>query len=364
MRPPISIQSALYMSAKHNFLIYGAYGYTGQLIAEEAIRLGYAPIVAGRDTEKTKALAARLGLPHRVFDIDLVDTVAENIRDVVAVMHCGGPFYLTAATMAKACMLTGTHYLDITGEIDVFELLQDMDEAAKQAGVSLLPGVGFDVVPSDCLAAMLKEQLPDATHLVLAFSGAGQPSRGTALSMLNKLPKQGAIRQHGTIITVPNASETRTIAFDGQTPRLAVCIPWGDVYTAYVSTGIPNIKVFMAQPPKMVRFLRLTRYIGWLMQLPPVKKLLAAKIRSSITGPSPSIRENSHSYLWGEVRNAAGETKSLRIIAPEAYKLTAQTAMMAVTKVLNGDAPTGFHTPSLAFGMDFILQTAGVQLVS
>src|SRR5438552_12002536 len=230
-----------------NFLIYGASGYTGSLIAQEAARRGQRPILAGRTAEMVQALALQLGLEHRIFSLDAPAALVEGIRDMRAVLHCAGPFARTAKPMADACLRTGVHYLDITGEEDVFEALAARDAEAKAARVMLLPGVGFDVVPSDCLAAHLKRRLPSATRLALGFMSRSRMSRGTALTVVENIHGGGLIRQDGLLKKVPTAWKTRTIDF-GAGPVKAITIPWGDLATAYYSTGIPNIEVYMAAP--------------------------------------------------------------------------------------------------------------------
>src|SRR6266550_6648973 len=151
------------------WMIYGANGYTGQLIAELANNHGEKPILAGRNAAKVRALAEKLGLPWRAFALDRPD-----LRDIELVLHCAGPFSATSRPMVDACLLARAHYLDITGEIDVFESVLGRDEEARQRGIVLLPGAGFDVVPSDCLAALLKQRLPSATKLELAFAPIGR----------------------------------------------------------------------------------------------------------------------------------------------------------------------------------------------
>ena len=166
------------------WLLYGAYGYTGARIARLAVERGERPTLAGRDATATAALAEELNLPHCSFDLEDPHRLSQAIKGFRAVLHCAGPFSATSQPMADACLATGAHYLDITGEIGVFEALAARDQEARTAGVCLLPGVGFDVVPTDCLAALLSERLPGASHLELAFRGAGTPSRGTARTML------------------------------------------------------------------------------------------------------------------------------------------------------------------------------------
>lgn len=170
-----------------SFLIYGANGFTGSLIAREAVRRRMNPLLAGRSPEKLAQLAGELNLEHRVFSLDSRAAIAEGIRGVHTLLNCAGPFSQTAQPLADACLRAGTHYLDITGEANVFETLAGRDAEAKSAGIVLMPGVGFDVVPSDCLAVHLKRRLPTATRLTLAFQSSSRMSRGTALTVLEGL---------------------------------------------------------------------------------------------------------------------------------------------------------------------------------
>jgi len=343
-----------------NYMIYGAYGYTGKLIVEEALAKGHKPILAGRDEEKTKALAESTGLKYVAFDLAETDKLNKVTADVDLVLHCAGPFSATAKPMMKACIRNQAHYLDITGEIEVFELAAYLGNQAKEAGIVLMSGVGFDVVPSDCLAAYLKKQLPDATHLELAFMGESTTSRGTALTMVQGVAKGGGIRKDGKIIPVPHAYKTRKLNLDGK-EKTFVSIPWGDVSTAYYSTGIPNIMVYTGAHPKQIKQMKLMQKLRWLMKRKFVKNYLENKIRKTVTGPSEEMRENSKSYLWGEVRDGNGKTASAKLTTLEGYKLTAITSVMIVDRILNGNVYAGFKTPSMAFGADFILEVEGTE---
>ncbi|GAB3571470.1 saccharopine dehydrogenase NADP-binding domain-containing protein [Spirosoma luteolum] len=343
---------------KTNFLIYGAYGYTGRLIVELAVSRGHQPVVAGRDADKTRALAGQYGLPYFVFDVTDTPALTRALTDVQAVLHCGGPFALTAPAMVEACLQTQTHYLDITGEIEVFEHMARQHDAALAAGITLLPGVGFDVVPSDCLALHLKQRLRDATDLQLAFKTTGGLSRGTALTALHNVHRPGMIRRAGSLTPVPAAYEVRQVAFDGP-PEPAVLLPWGDVSTAFYSTGIPNIRVFMAQSRGAIRLMKLMRYASGALRVPAVRSWLTGLINRRVTGPAPEVRQAEQCYLWGQVSNPAGYAIQATLITPEAYHLTAQTALLATERVLAGTTKPGFFTPASAFGADFILQISG-----
>jgi short subunit dehydrogenase-like uncharacterized protein len=347
-----------------NWLIYGANGYTGELAAREAVRRGLSPILAGRSADAVSHLARELGLPSRSFPLDDPAVVRAGLVGVEAVLHCAGPFVRTSPIMVNACLATGVHYLDITGEIAVFEavLSTPKADAALRAGIALLPGVGFDVVPSDSVAFRLEAALPGATELALAFaSDRSSYSRGTAKTMIENLPHAGAVRRNGKIVPVPLAYDARKIDFGGQLgPRWTVTIPWGDVATAYHTTGIPNIRVYTGMPPSQIRRMRLFRPLLPLTGLKTVKQFLARRVDRQEPGPGPEARATARTYLWGEVRDAAGTCLTTTLETPEAYAFTAVSAVSAVERALAGAVSPGAWTPTRAFGPDFVTGLPGV----
>jgi short subunit dehydrogenase-like uncharacterized protein len=342
-----------------DFLLYGANGYTGTLIARAAVARGHRPVLAGRNAEALGALAHALDLEQRVFTLDSPSAVEEGIRGVPVVLHCAGPFAHTFRPMAEACLRTAIHYLDVTGEATVFEALAARDAEAKLAGVMLLPGAGFDVVPSDCLAAHLKRRLPSATHLALGFASLGRMSRGTATTIAENLHHGGLVREAGVLRSVPAAWKTRRIDF-GAGPVQAMTIPWGDVSTAYYSTGIPNIEVYTAASWGQRLAVRASRYLGWLLRSAFVQRRLKRRILAGPPGPSEEERARGWSLLWGEATDASGQKVVSRLRGPEGYTLTVQAALAVVERVLAGAAPPGFQTPAKAYGADFVLGLDGV----
>jgi short subunit dehydrogenase-like uncharacterized protein len=343
-------------------LIYGANGYTGRLIVRQALARGLRPVLSGRNAIEIDALASEHGLASRPASLDDPRTLDTALAGCGVVIHAAGPFSRTSKPMVDACIRNRVHYLDITGEIMVFETLaskQRSDEAGN-AGVMLLPGSGFDVVPSDCLAAHLHRRLASATWLTLAFSGGTGLSRGTATTMIENIQRGGAVRRGGRITPVPAAWKQRDIDF-GDRVRHVVTLPWGDVSTAYHSTGIPNIEVYTAAPTPAIRGMIMSRYLGWLLATPPAQKFLKGRIRAGAPGPSDAIRAGAAAQLWGEAWDDDGRRVVSRLRTPDGYTLTALTSVAAAEKVLAGGAKPGFQTPSLAFGADFILEIAGAE---
>ena len=343
-------------------LIYGANGYTGRLIARRAVERGLRPTLAGRNAEAVKSLAAELGLPAVCFSLQQPAQISEYLKGFSAVMHCAGPFSQTARQMMDACIATGADYLDITGEIDVILAGVQRSERAQAAGVALMPAVGFDVVPSDCLAAMLAEKLPGAKVLQLAFAGTGGLSAGTAKTMFESLPHGGKVRIDGEIRDVPTAWKTMEIPFrDG--PRHCMTIPWGDVASAYYSTGIPNIEVYTAASRKQVARIRRFRFLLPLLGFSPIQKLAQRRIAKTVKGPSDEVRQNTQSSLWGRVSDDHGKSVSATLQTLSGYELTAVTAVAALQKVLAKEVPSGYSTASQAFGRDFILSFPKTDIV-
>jgi len=343
-----------------NFLIYGSYGYTGNLIVEQAVKAGLKPLLAGRDEKQLRAQAEKFGLDYRAFSIEDSAALDSALLEVDAVLHCAGPFVLTFRQMAEACIRTRRHYVDISGEIEGFEALAAMDDEAKRAGVMLLPGGGFDVVPSDCLSAYVAGKLAGATHLELYIKGIGSGvSRGTARSGIENSHRQGRIRREGKILSVPNVWDTKYVDF-GRVPTRVISVGWGDVSTAYHSTGIPNVTVYMHFPEGMIKTMRMTRYVGFFLYLRPVKNFIKWLIGKIIlSGPSRAQNENGFSLLLAEVTDGK-QTIRAKLRTPEAYYLTALTALEIMKRILNGDLKAGFQTPSRVYGADFILQFTGV----
>ncbi|HMM45241.1 MAG TPA: saccharopine dehydrogenase NADP-binding domain-containing protein [Candidatus Macondimonas sp.] len=347
---------------KTNILLYGANGYTARLILDHARQIGVPLILAGRNADRVRSVAREYGCESRIFDLTDVEAAAGHLGDIAVVLNVAGPFVRTAEPMARACLETGTHYLDITGEIPVFEALAALDGRAREAGVMLMPGVGFDVVPTDCLAAHLKRQLPDATHLTLAFRGLNRISRGTARTAVELGHEPGWVRVAGALQRVPLAYKTRTVDL-GNGPLEAMTIPWGDVATAWYTTGVPHIETYLILPGAAIRWIRRCAPLQGLLRYATVRGALQALIGRMLTGPDARARAGEAAVCWGEARSDAGRSARARLNVPNAYTLTAWTALEIARRVLAGEHRPGYATPAGVFGADFILTFDGVERV-
>lgn len=350
------------MSTNSDWMIYGANGYTGELMARVAVSRGMKPVLAGRNSAAIEQVAAELKCPHHVFSLNAgPDAVAGHLEGIRAVVHCAGPFSKTSVPMLEGCLRSGTHYLDITGELDVLETCASYGDRGRTAGITIMPAVGFDVVPTDCLAASLAAELPSATKLELAFAAISEMSRGTAKTMAENLPSGGRARIDGEITEVPNAWKTMQVPFR-RGPLPAMTIPWGDISTAYHSTGIPNIETYMAAPSMQIFA---AKRFGWMFRIAgaaPVQRLMKWWIEKTKYGPDEEFRKQGGSSIWGRVSDDSGHSVEGTLETPEGYTLTVDTALAAVERVLAGDTQPGFTTPSKAFGNDFILSVPGTDM--
>lgn len=346
--------------AKSKVLIYGANGYTGELISRHAKDWGISPVLAGRNASKVNELGVKLNLESRIADITAAFDAATLFKDVAVLINAAGPFDKTYKPLIKACLEHGVHYTDINGDLSVFEALKTYDKAAKEAGIMVMPGTGFDVVPTDCLALYLKQQLPDATHLQLAFAAlGGGVSHGTALTMAQHVGEGGAKRQNGAIVKVPLGQNGMEVDFvvnrAGEEKRLFVfSIPWGDVSTAHVTTGIPNIETFVANSKWNYALLKFQFLFNPILRTKAVKQRILNNVNKRPGGPSDERRKRNQSLVWGQAWNAAGTKVSARLICSEGYTLTYQTSLEITKRILYGDVKAGYQTPATVYGADFI----------
>jgi short subunit dehydrogenase-like uncharacterized protein len=346
------------------FLIYGATGYTGERIARAAAKSGLTPILAGRRPKALQRLAGELGTAHRVFALNNAKDVEKGLADVAVVLHCAGPFVNTSRAMADACITTGVHYMDISGEVDVFEALRARDEEAKRKSVMLMPGVGFDVVPSDCLAAHVKRRLPSATRLAMAVRVEGSGfSRGTLKTIARHFPNGAKVRRNGRLKDVPLGWKTRHFP-DGNEFVTAASVPLADLTAAYHSTGIPNIDVYMVAPAPALWAMKAAGPFTRLMGCKPAQRVLRTLIDRRSRGPASSELSRGRATLWAEARDEAGQRVLSRLETPEGYTLTVLTALALVEKATQGQGivTPGFHTAGSMYSSDFVTKFPGTKL--
>jgi short subunit dehydrogenase-like uncharacterized protein len=349
------------LNIDENWLLYGAYGYTGKLIIKEALKKGYRPTLAGRDESKLIPLANRLNLPYEVFSLKNGNLVIEKLKKYDLIFNAAGPFKYTSKPIVKACLKTRTHYLDITGELPVLERNLSLNKEAKSREIAIISGVGFDVVPSDCLVNYVAEKISNPIKMELAITGLGGSSPGTLKTMIEHLPKGIFFRRNGKLLTTKIGKNLRNVTFQDK-ERLVMQITWGDLATAYYSTGIPNIKTYMALPKGLIlQFYRYGKMIQKLLSFSFIKKGVQKIIGFTVQGPNRYIRHNKSSYLWAEVENSQGQKANAWLKTLEAYRLTGISSIKAIEKVFTQNI-IGALTPAQAFGSKFILEFPETEL--
>ena len=343
-------------------LLYGANGYTGELIAKLAPHYNLKLTLAGRNEDAIKALAINLNLPFEIIDLN----DSNNLDDVVAkhtlVIHAAGPFSHTAKPMVESCIRNGVHYTDINGDFTCFELVKKYHTKAVEKNCMLMPGVGFDVVPTDCIAKLLHETLPDAVDLKIAFATVGSMiSHGTATTMAEKMGQGGAKRKDGKLIQVPLGEHGMMVDF-GEKNIFCMSIPWGDISTAYHTTGIPNIETFTGVKPARYKQLKYQILFNWILRSSFMKRVAQKKINEAPAGPNESMRNNGKCFVWGKVTNNNGVCAEARLTGPEGYTFTAHATLIIAKEIINGNWTEGYQTPAGKYGYTLAERIPGVTI--
>ena len=321
----------------NTLLIYGATGYTGRMAAQRAKALGLPFEIAGRNRQHLVDLAAQLDVPWRVFEAG--PDSAQSLAGIRVLLNFAGPFAHTAPALMAACIEAGVDYLDITAEINVYRLAEGLGADAAASGVMLLPGVGWDVVPTDSLAAHIARRVANPVALSIALQVLGSMSRGSAMSVSEIIGAGVLTRIDGELVPTPDAQPRHFDFGDGPVP----CAPlsFGDLVTAWHSTRIPNIAMFVhvagdAFPE------------GDLSQLPD--------------GPSAQERDANRARAVAQVTDADGSVLRSVIETVNGYTFTPLAAVEAARRVLDGDRQAGFTTPASVFGVDFASTIAGTTI--
>jgi short subunit dehydrogenase-like uncharacterized protein len=316
------------MSGSQSWMLYGASGYTGALIARHAHERGHRPLLAGRSTAGITALADQLDLPHRVLTLDDPVALRAALDGVDLVLNAAGPFLHTAAPLAEACLAAGAHYLDIGNELQVFRTLYELDQRAQRTGVAIIPGAGFGVVATNCLARYVSAAVGGAQHLeVAARAATARPGPGIAASVRANLPYGGWTRRAGRLHPQPLGSGITTIALpDG--PCHVMPFPTGDLEAAFRATGAPDVTAYSPVPADPA----------------------AADPRTPT--------EDYRSFGWARATGPDGATAEAVLQTGESYAFTAAASIRAVEKTL-AQSPAGTLSPAMAFGADFTLTIPG-----
>jgi len=363
-KPPAPISAAvldrLPQDRKGQVLIYGAYGFTGAGISKLASEYGITPVLAGRNESKLKPLAESLGYDYVVLSLENNhDNLVKVLKHFEIVLHIAGPYTFTGEPMLDAVVEAGTHYVDLTGENHVIQQQLDRHEEFKAANIMVMPSVGYDVVPTDCLNVYVADQVDNPTNLTVvingnytAAEGAGV-SRGTMKSGLEVMGRPLLMRQKGEMVEVSALKVIHRV--EGGQEQTLVQIPWADMMTSYVSTGVPTIEVFQLRQGELPGWLPRVaqsdfgrRILGWLID------------KFAPEGPPPGAQETRQTRIVSTATNDAGESASAAMITPESYLFTFHSTLIVAKRVIDGHWESGFQTVGKVYGPDLALEVPGV----
>ena len=363
-KPPAPISAAvldrLPQDRKGQVLIYGAYGFTGAGISKLASEYGITPVLAGRNESKLKPLAESLGYDYVVLSLENNhDNLVKVLKHFEIVLHIAGPYTFTGEPMLNAVVEAGTHYVDLTGENHVIQQQLDRHEEFKAANIMVMPSVGYDVVPTDCLNVYVADQVDNPTNLTVVINGnytaaeGASASRGTMKSGLEVMGRPLLMRQQGEMVEVSALKVIHRV--EGGQEQTLVQIPWADMMTSYVSTGVPTIEVFQLRQGELPGWLPRVaqsdfgrRILGWLID------------KFAPEGPPPGAQETRQTRIVSTATNDAGESASAAMITPEAYLLTFHSTLIVAKRVIDGHWESGFQTVGKVYGPDLALEVPGV----
>lgn len=341
------------------WMIYGAYGFTGTLITEEAVRRGHHPILMGRSKEKLLPLAKRFDLDWEVVDLLDEKSLFSAVKKVDLVLNAAGPFTRTCNPLIRACLDGSCHYVDIANEIPVWEILQSYDLEARQVGIALLSGAGFGVIATNCLAKYVADQLPDATELACAsVAYTEHRSTGALKTVIEMLPNGGMIRREGKKISNKLGKGVIQVSFP-EGIRTLVPVPTGDLEAAYLATGIPNVTAYSADFPSSPVISGILPAVQKLLKINSVRAWVERRLDKG-NQKSESERDDTekHSYAWARAIDRNGKEFQAWLTLGEGYRFTADSSLLTVEKILQ-EQPSGALTPAQAFGADFVLEIPG-----
>ncbi|MCX7876790.1 MAG: saccharopine dehydrogenase NADP-binding domain-containing protein [Melioribacteraceae bacterium] len=338
----------------NSLLIYGANGYSAKLILNELLKFNIKPILAGRNKKEIIEIAENYKLDYKIFDLENFELIVENLKGIHTLINCAGPFIFTAKELIEACLITKTNYLDITGEIPVLSLAYKYSEKAKENNITILPAVGFDIIPTDCLAKKLKEKYPNAYELKLSLITINSKiSRGTLLTSIEFLSGKSKILKDGKIIESTIGEYKNEVIIEGK-KYYTISIPWGDVFTANISTEIKNVSVYLSVPYFVYKNIKLILCFNTLLKIKFIKSIVKLFVKKFKYGPNDAERKKSFVIIHGKVIDEQKNEFEDFIKVKDGYEITALGASLSAKKVLSNEVPKGFLTPSLAFGSEFV----------
>jgi hypothetical protein len=217
--------------------VFGAAGHTGSFVVAELLRRGIVPIAIARDPAALTAanFSGLENLEHEVLrrraSVDDVESLDQALEGAQAVINCAGPFLETADAVATTALRAGIHYLDVTAEQpSARATLDKYDIAAREAGIAVVPAMGFYGGFADLLvtAALGDWDHADTIDIMIGLD-RWHPTRGTRITGERNTARRMVVAE-GQLAPVPLPPSERYWEFGDPLGRQAVVeVPFSEI---------------------------------------------------------------------------------------------------------------------------------------
>ncbi|HLM25375.1 MAG TPA: saccharopine dehydrogenase NADP-binding domain-containing protein [Thermoleophilaceae bacterium] len=351
-------------------VLYGATGYTGRLVTDELRRRGLDFVLAGRNAERLHALAEERGggAPTRVASVADAAALSEMLEDASVVVNCAGPFNRAGEPVVAAAVRTGTHYVDSTGEQSFMKLAFDRyGEAAERRGVALVPGMGFDYAPGDCIARLTARGREPLEEITVAYAVKGfGATRGTLRSGLGMMSEAAVVYRDGDWRPAPRNVQRGSFPFPEPVGRRAVSpYPAGEQLTVPRHTGTRKVTTLLttasASPHPLLE--PVVPYalpiLGFALRT-PLSGVLDKAIGALPEGPDEDARRAARFTIVAVARDLEGRAGRGVVRGTDVYGLTAVLLTHAAEQMASpGYDRVGPLGPAAAFDPEALLNHCG-----
>jgi short subunit dehydrogenase-like uncharacterized protein len=311
--------------------VFGATGHTGRFVVAELQRRGITPIAVARDGAKLGGLDLAEPGANRVASIDDSGSLDRAFADVAAVINCAGPFLDTADAIATAALRAGAHYLDVTAEqASAHATLESFDAAAREAGVIVMPAMGFYGGLGDLLVSVAMTGWNLADEILIAISlDSWHPTQGTRVTGERNTARRLVVA-NGRVSPLPRPAPEMTWSF----PE-----PLGNQHV----TEVPLSEVVL-----------ITRHLET-RELHTYLSNVALRDLSDPNTPPPQAADASgrsaQTFVVEVICAKDGSTRRARARGRDIYAFTAPLVCEAVERILDGATAqsSGAQSPGAVF---------------
>lgn len=350
---------------KARVLLYGVDEFAGGVISRRAAERGFAHIAAGRDIARVATLANMLSrkspnlVEPRIFGLGDKSRLLAQLDDVAVLVNCYPQKSDVTTALLEACMASRTNYLDLSSKNLEIEPVFELESEVNVAGISVIPGVCFDVSAADTLASRLSAMLPNADRLTIAISRAGL-SKTEAQTLVEACRNPGKMLQGGALVAVDPGSRSLNIDF-GQGEVVAYLAPWRcESLIARRQGPFQTVDSFEVFPPALVRAVTKSGLRRWMFRRGMRLGALARKVSGRGEGPSPRQMNKMNCVIWGEATDPNGHVVRARLETPAAHIYTADATLLIARALIDGKVLPGLHFPSAVGSAGLVENITGV----